>query len=272
MKQRTRQAILGGMVLTSSLALFPVCTEGPASSSKPQTTQVAPPQAPSAQVRQPSVSEDKGDGLRGSVVPATNLVAVREGRSTVREGDTLVRIEFLFEVAGFFEVKVAKIDAQGIELGMDMEIFETEHASNRAAPWRINYGQEGGLGETGLPMRVRAERGTEPGTAVVEVYSPQLQKAGGLEEMRGCLTSLLFSNCSELKRAVGGPPNEMVVVDLLLHVDGDGKATLSSASARSASQSYRVDLQNIVDFTPALEGRLSGGARDVPMRILLPPE
>lgn len=130
-------------------------------------TTVAPTRPPA----QPSTQTEKGDGLRGSVLPATNLIAVREGRSTVREGDTIVRIEFVFEAAGFFEVKVAKIDARGIELGMEMEIFMSEHASNRAAPWRIDYGEERSFGPLFRP-KVKAERGAEPGTAVIEVTWP----------------------------------------------------------------------------------------------------
>ena len=128
----------------------------------------------------PAANTERTCKMAMSTVPSVNLISYQKGKCTVREGDTLLNIEFMGENAGFFGWEVSKLDAKGIELGMDMEIFMSEHASDKGAPLRINYGETKPLvvGEFALTQtlaRITVEKGTMPGTAVVEVV-PEVSK------------------------------------------------------------------------------------------------
>ena len=97
------------------------------------------------------------------------LIQLKKGRQVVKKGDSILKIKLVFET-GSFEVKVAKIDAKGVELGMNMQISMSESASNdkthggstmakpRIFPPYFN------LSPT---LRIKAEKGSKPGTAVI---------------------------------------------------------------------------------------------------------
>ncbi|MBI5047020.1 hypothetical protein HZC07_04810 [Candidatus Micrarchaeota archaeon] len=51
-----------------------------------------------------------------------------------------------------------------------MELDKSEHADNSTQPFRVNFGETKTFGE-GQLFSVRAVRGSEPGTAIVDVVS-----------------------------------------------------------------------------------------------------
>jgi len=157
MKQRT--ATIAKVAAGAAALAFTVwgisapCPDGPAGS-KPQTTQVAQPQ------------------------PNKSTLACMEGKRVVHEGERLfTEISQQAALSSSFAYSISKIDDRGIELVMDMEILSSEHASNRASPRRINYGEPGRIGEGALMLTVKAERGTEPGTAMVDVTCPPAMRS-----------------------------------------------------------------------------------------------
>ena len=88
---------------------------------------------------------------------------------TVKEGDSLPNLAAGTSFAHVESVKVTKIDEKGIVADVGpFEVFMSEVASQKV---RIPYGESLKLGEGVLIWEVKAEKGKNPGEAVVTVNS-----------------------------------------------------------------------------------------------------
>lgn len=101
--------------------------------------------------------------------PGVNIICLAN-KSVLEVGDPVLAIEFVFEKAGFFFWNVTKIDSKGIEIGGYMEIFMSEHATNK--PFRVNFGETKSIpSKFGLDSAISVEKGLKPGTAIVSVVA-----------------------------------------------------------------------------------------------------
>ncbi|MFH0737223.1 MAG: hypothetical protein V1827_01240 [Candidatus Micrarchaeota archaeon] len=113
------------------------------------------------------VAAKKGCEIRlwmGSV----SFVKVREGRCEVKKGDELLTAEFIMEKAGFISWEVGKIDDEGVNLDISMEIFMSEHADKEGAPIKIKYGES----QAWEGMAIKAEKGISADTAILTITYP----------------------------------------------------------------------------------------------------
>lgn len=108
---------------------------------------------------------EKAEVSDGDVVIVTYI----KEKKTVSKGDYLFK-KVSLEGEGFFGMKVRKVDAKGIEVDFEMEMFMSKH---KGPPWRINYGEKKTIGEFILKVTVKPEKRTGPNTAVVEITAPE---------------------------------------------------------------------------------------------------
>lgn len=156
-------------VLAAGLSFMPAC--------KPSTPASAPPTT-----EQSRHAESRRDGPQSGQASSTvyygrpeydtleGVRVLKAGRHYVREGDDILRMEFLFEKGAQFKLGIAKIDSTGIEVGMRMDIHLTEHADNSRAPLRIAYGDSAPLGDTGATLKAVGR--SIDGAAIVELSRP----------------------------------------------------------------------------------------------------
>ncbi len=118
----------------------------------------------------PSVKTGKNDRciIFGKSGPGS--VFARKGSCRIRNGDDLIHAEFKDAqgaVYGRFSLSVERIGSKGIKIAMHSEFMSSEQAESY---WNIDYGKTELFNSLGLSLKIKAEKGTFPGTAIVHIH------------------------------------------------------------------------------------------------------
>lgn len=149
------------LLLTTALALLPTCTETIRPSAQTTPLVAVQPVQQEPFVLRPAERIPEPECRR----KRNQLIEFSEGRCTVKEGDSILKMTLkpLVESGGEMELSVYGIDPGGVDLLYDLEIFTSDHAS---LPYRIDYGDDEVIAH--LPLRIRAEEGAG-NTAVLDI-------------------------------------------------------------------------------------------------------
>ncbi len=196
---------VGAAVLVAGLALLPGCKHG-AATGHTEMQKITPSKMSAPTQAACDVWERLS--LPGESLPRLPFVSHRKGKCTVREGDVLFNIEkgrciecedggllpFSWENApervDRWSWHVSKIDEKGIEVTETIETFRSENTNSKSVQERVNLDYGGVIlieifraaiefnrGGWQIIAReavmVGVEKGTVPGTAVVEVRRNQ---------------------------------------------------------------------------------------------------
>jgi hypothetical protein len=93
----------------------------------------------------------------------------KDYKGTVRKGDILARTDFAAGKEGFYGLAVSGLDDRGLELSFLRQDGAGKSPAVEHGPWTVKYGEKQRLGDLNLWFRVSAKKGSEAGTADIEL-------------------------------------------------------------------------------------------------------
>jgi hypothetical protein len=97
------------------------------------------------------------------------IVTISDSTVTVRSGDKVAGIEFLYDRPAYVTWKVAKVDSNGIQLAYEMKgIFGADTLRSQDSA-TVAFGQDTVIGKGTAPIRINVAKGADSNSAVVTV-------------------------------------------------------------------------------------------------------
>jgi hypothetical protein len=93
----------------------------------------------------------------------------REQKAILSKGDDVVKMEFAGGKIGYYSLTVTELDNDGLVLAWQRHDGANSEPGDEHEPWRIDYGEAKRLSCANLWFRVLASKGSQPGTANIEV-------------------------------------------------------------------------------------------------------